>query len=157
MKVNTWLSGGAMAQTSDARERVAHDAFDESRRETRHSPVLAERLGAVHGASVSVLGGARIAELIEALADSPRVVPWEASVVIATVSSIPELLALPGWLNECGVTSPVWVLSPHNRPGAPTATLVSRTMVEAGHIDSETTAVGHEWSARCFRRFSPRI
>lgn len=112
------------------------------------APSLAEKLGVAHGESVAVRGELPIAELTEALSDAPRLAPWEAAVVVAVVRTEAELDSLPGWLRECGVVAPVWIVHGKGRAStAPGDNAVRTVMRAAGLHDTKVSAIGGTWSA----------
>ena len=63
-------------------------------------PSLAEKLGVARGEAVAVRGELPLPELESALADAPRVAPWEAAVVVVVVRTESELETLPVWFRE---------------------------------------------------------
>jgi hypothetical protein len=111
-------------------------------------PTLAEKLGTAGGESVAVRGAIPVAGLDEALADAPRLAPWEADVVLVVVRSAGELAALPVWLRECGVTAPVWIVHGKGRTAtAPRDSAVRDVMRAAGYRDTKVSAIADVWSA----------
>ncbi|WP_395245635.1 hypothetical protein ACGGZK_07425 [Agromyces sp. MMS24-K17] len=114
---------------------------------------LDEKLGVGSEVSVAVRGDLPVDVLEEALVDSPRLPPWEADVVVAVVPDEDDLAGLPDWLQETGVTSPVWVIHGKGRDClAPGDAVVRRVMRDAGYRDTSTSAVAECWSAT---RYSP--
>lgn len=113
-------------------------------------PPHVDGLGVADGASVSVLGALPVEELVEALADAPRVVPWEADLVVAVVDDRPSLEGLTGWLRECGVVAPVWVVHGGEQGEAPDAHAVRRVMRDAGYGAIAMSPVTPAWSATRF-------
>ncbi|MCM3658011.1 hypothetical protein M3147_12190 [Agromyces mediolanus] len=101
-------------------------------------------------ASVSVLGRLPLDSLVDALADSPRVVPWEADVVVAVVDDERSLHGLAGWLRECGVVAPVWVVHGGTQGPAPGADAVRGVMRDAGYGALVMSRVSATWSATRF-------
>ena len=117
------------------------------------APTLAEKLGVAHGEAVAVRGVLPGAERTEALADSARRAPWEASVVVAVVRTEAELDALPDWLRECGVVAPVWIVHGKGRASTAPGDNAARTVMRAaGFRDTKVSAIGGTWSAT---RYSP--
>lgn len=117
------------------------------------APTLAEKLGVSHGEAVAVRGELPVAELTDALSNAPRRAPWEATVVVAVVRTEAELDSLPGWLRECGVAAPVWVVHGKGRAStAPGDNTVRTVMRAAGLRDTKVSAIGGTWSAT---RYSP--
>ncbi|WP_285462910.1 hypothetical protein [Agromyces sp. NBRC 114283] len=106
--------------------------------------------GVAEDASVSVLGRLPVDSLVDALADSPRVVPWEADVVVAVVDDERSLHGLPGWLRECGVVAPVWVVHGGVQGPAPGADAVRGVMRDAGYGALAVSRVTAAWSATRF-------
>jgi hypothetical protein len=116
-------------------------------------PSLAEKLGVAHGESVAVRGELPLPELHAALADAPRVAPWEAEVVVVVVRTEGELGALPVWFRECGIATHVWIVHGKGREStAPGDTAVREVLRAAGWRDTKVSAVGEAWSAT---RYSP--
>lgn len=110
-------------------------------------PLLAGEFGVADGASVSVLGALPVPALVDALADAPRVVPWEADVVVAVVDDEPSLVGLTGWLRECGVVAPVWVVHGGDEGEAPGGHAVHAVMRDAGYGALSVSRVSPRWSA----------
>ncbi len=116
-------------------------------------PTLAEKLGVARGETVAVRGELPLAELRLALADAPRVTPWEAAVVVVVVRTRAELDALPVWFRECGITTHVWIVHGKGRDSAaPGDTVVRDVLRAAGWRDTKVSAIGDAWSAT---RYSP--
>ncbi len=116
-------------------------------------PSLAEKLGVAHGETVAVRGELPLAELDSALADAPRVAPWEAAVVVVVVRTEAELGALPVWFRECGISAHVWIVHGKGRHSrAPGDTAVREVLRAAGWRDTKVSAIGEDWSAT---RYSP--
>jgi hypothetical protein len=116
-------------------------------------PSLAEKLGVAHGEAVAVRGELPLPELESALADAPRVAPWEAAVVVVVVRTESELEALPVWFRECGIATHVWIVHGKGREAtAPGDTTVRDVLRSAGWRDTKVSAVGPAWSAT---RYSP--
>jgi hypothetical protein len=117
------------------------------------APTLAEKLGVTHGETVAVRGELPVAALTEALSDSARLAPWEASVVVAVVRTEAELDSLPDWLPECGVVAPVWIVHGKGRAStAPGDNAVRTVMRAAGFRDTKVSAIGGSWSATRYSR-----
>lgn len=116
-------------------------------------PSLAEKLGVNVGTAVAVRGELPLPELEDALADAPRVAPWEAELIVVVVRSDGELDALPAWFLECGIGAHVWIVHGKGRDAtAPGDTAVRAVMRAAGWRDTKLSAVGEAWSAT---RYSP--
>jgi hypothetical protein len=116
-------------------------------------PSLAEKLGVAHGEPVTVRGELPLPELHAALADAPRVAPWEAEVVVVVVRTEAELAALPVWFRECGIATHVWIVHGKGREStAPGDTAVREVLRATGWRDTKASAVGEAWSAT---RYSP--
>lgn len=120
---------------------------------TTPPPSLAEKLGVAHGEAVAVRGQLPVPELDDALADAPRLPPWEADVVVVVVRSDAELAGLPVWFRECGIATNVWVVHGKGRENhAPGDNAVREAMRSAGWRDTKVSAIGGNWSAT---RYSP--
>lgn len=116
-------------------------------------PSLAEKLGVTLGTPVAVRGELPLPVLEDALADAPRVAPWEAALIVVVLRSDPELGALPAWFLECGIATHVWIVHGKGRDAtAPGDTAVRAVMRAAGWRDTKVSAVGDAWSAT---RYSP--
>lgn len=117
---------------------------------------LAEKLGVAHGETVAVRGEPPLAELRLALADAPRVTPWEAAVVIVVVGTRAELDALPVWFRECGIATQVWIVHGKGRDNAaPGDAAVRDVLRAAGWRDTKRSAIGDAWSATRYARVKP--
>jgi hypothetical protein len=120
---------------------------------TTPPPSLAEKLGVAHGCTVAVRGELPLLELEEALADAPRVAPWEAEVVVVVVRTDAELESLPVWFGECGIAAHVWIVHGKGREStAPGDNAVRAVLRTAGWRDTKVSAIGDTWSAT---RYSP--
>ncbi|WP_394553177.1 hypothetical protein ACDF64_02280 [Agromyces sp. MMS24-JH15] len=135
------------------RFRLGRDARDWVAALATPPTPLGEQLGVTADLPVAVRGRLPVGDLVEALADSPRVPPWEAELVVAVVADLDTLAGLPVWLGEAGVRAPVWVIHGKGRAcEAPGDAEARRVMRGAGWRDDRVSGVADCWSAT---RFTP--
>lgn len=108
---------------------------------------LADRLGISHGLPIAVRGELPVPELVSVLEDVPRAFPWDAKLVLTVVRSRDQLLGLPAWLLECGVSVPTWVVHGGTLVGATGAAMVRDILRDAGFTTHGTCDIASGWRA----------